>query len=252
MKIFCLKIQSGYDVDEAWKLLQKSNIIVLYSSESNGEQEIYVQEGDIPKFDFIKSINHQDLQQIDWEQQWAEHGLDYYDGLVHVDLSSYGFKTVLLKPGPGFGDLSHPTTLMMIKMMAPYIKKQRILDIGCGSGVLSICAKAMVAKEVVGVDIDEPAVEHAKANAILNKMKKNIQFGLVTEKKDYDLVLMNMIMSEQKEAWSFVQPKAKMIITSGIRIEEREKYLNLTQSWGWEPFDEIDSEDWLCLCFKIK
>ena len=54
---------------------------------------------------------------VDWHQQWELFAENFYDGKAHIDLSQFGGEeTLLLLPGPGFGDLSHPTTYLMLQL----------------------------------------------------------------------------------------------------------------------------------------
>jgi len=111
-----------------------------------------------------------------WDKQWELFSPNFKDGKAHIDLTPYGCPQILqLYPGPGFGDLSHPTTRIVLRLMQPYIKDQAVLDIGCGSGILSLAAAAMGASQVDGYDIDPEAVEHAKKNATLNSLKRLLQ-----------------------------------------------------------------------------
>ena len=158
---------------------------------------------------------------IDWHEQWALHAPDFHAGFVHV--KPFGFK---LKPGPGFGDLSHPTTRLMLEMLPSKISLP-VVDIGCGSGVLSLAAHFAGAPKVYGIDIDEGAITHAKENATLNKAP--LFFGkALPEIPKRCLVLMNMISSEQCVAWESqkaLHPYVEEMIVSGIPLEERDRFL---------------------------
>lgn len=195
--------------------------------------------------------------EIDWEEQWALHAPGYRDGYVWIYLNEFGcarvVQPVCLQPGPGFGDLSHPTTHLMLQMMSKHVGQRNVLDIGCGSGILSICAAAMGAKTVLGIDIDPSAVEHSKVNARLNKMEKRIEFGLpakVNMPSD-PLVLMNMIWSEQKEAWHSLPDYSGECLLSGIHITERQAYLESAREKGWKLKEEKELKEWLAFHFLI-
>lgn len=77
--------------------------------------------------------------------------------------------TVVLDPGRAFGDGSHPTTRMALAALDGTIAGgERVLDVGCGSGVLAIAAAVLGAAEVVAVDVDAGAVATTAANALAN------------------------------------------------------------------------------------
>lgn len=254
MQVFVFDIKDEFDTDEAWEELEAKGCTLLYSSEEpGGVKNIY---GLLPNqidltFKTVKSVVRSELASIDWESQWKAHGLDFYDGVVHLDLSKYttSGKEILLHPGPGFGDLSHATTRLALELIAAKVKRKRFLDIGCGSGVLSLAAIGLGALSAQGIDIDPQAIKHAEQNAKLNKMEKKTSFCLPS-----DLLVngdifaaMNMIESEQVEALESlkkIRPQIKEIVTSGILSEERSGYLKLLKSWGWKVVLEVQEEGW--------
>ncbi|MBA3816345.1 MAG: 50S ribosomal protein L11 methyltransferase [Parachlamydiaceae bacterium] len=266
---FFLKPQT--DSDEAWQQLEDAGCHLLYSSEEeNGAQVIFgriphhLKNTEVAKLcPAVDKIEAAPFPPIDWEAQWASHGSDYHDGFVHLKLSDYAddlLSTLKLKPGPGFGDLSHPTTRLVLTLMPALVKNKLVIDIGCGSGILSLAAIAMGAKAVVGIDIDAEAVNHARQNADLNDMTKNIQFFLPEDYLPNEInpleevvVLMNMIQSEQQTAWMSLKNihiNAHTMITSGILAEGLESYLQQCQSWKWEQVNKIECDGWLG--FRLK
>lgn len=175
--------------------------------------------------------------QIDWNKQWELYAPNFRGGFLCVE--PYGFR---LKPGPGFGDLSHPTTRLMLSLMPDKISLP-VVDIGCGSGVLSLAAWFAGAPKVYGIDRDEGAIEHARVNAKLNHA--DIFFGKVLpEIPKRCLVLMNMISSEQRVAWEAhknLHPYVEMMVVSGIPIEEKgalpyETLVEVEELEGWLGF----------------
>lgn len=156
---------------------------------------------------------------IDWNEQWALHAPTFKNGFAYVSLKNG--KSFRMKPGPGFGDLSHPTTRLMLEML-PETIEGTVLDIGCGSGVLSLAAKFLGAGRVIGIDIDDEAIAHAKENGKLNGL--DCFFGkTVPSIEEAPLILMNMISSEQKVAWSVLPSlSCYTLITSGFPNQEKE------------------------------
>ncbi len=185
---------------------------------------------------------------IDWESQWASFAPNFYEGLSHIPLANGS--TLLLKPGGGFGDLSHPTTRLVLSLMAPLVKNQTVIDVGCGSGILSIAAVLLGAKEAIGIDIDEEAIRHAQENASINHVEQKIHFAKSIDclSQGPHIIVMNMILNEQKIAWEnnqILHSLPATIITSGILNTQKASYLKLIQQWGWQ-FKETHSEEQWC------
>lgn len=185
--------------------------------------------------------------EIDWEEQWATHAPDFKNGKAHVKLPTQ--KTLELLPGPGFGDFSHPTTRLMVDLMTCFVSNETIFDIGCGSGILSLAAAKMGAKNFFACDIDAAAIEHTLQNAKLNRININLEPPDPTCKP---IVLMNMIFVEQKVAWERRKIPYKILITSGILATEKKDYLTYAYAQGWQIMHEASLLGWLGYVFMEK
>lgn len=263
--LYRLSIDSAYTLEQAWNSLEAIGIDVLYGSEDEEGVELFVYLASLEilkPFAWITACEPCTLPPIDWQSQWEMHGHDYQDGHVHVDFSGFGRSgtPLMLKPGAGFGDLSHATTHLMLRILAKYLKNQIVIDVGCGSGILTFSALAMGAPLAYGIDIDPQALDHSCQNALLNHLERQSHFYLPSEFKwnihsQAVLVLMNMIRTEQYEAWNSLNSLHHQpceVITSGIRIEEREMYLDQAAAWGWSLKNEQEEKGWLAFYFTQK
>ncbi|MBP9841141.1 MAG: 50S ribosomal protein L11 methyltransferase [Simkaniaceae bacterium] len=150
---------------------------------------------------------------IDWKKQWKFHAPNFKNGYAH--LHPRECSPFRLLPGPGFGDNSHPTTQLMLQLMPDLVKGKHVIDIGCGSGILSIAAAKMGALSVHGVDIDPLALTHARKNAELNNL--TISFSTHYNPSHDAIYLMNMIPLEQREAVRTLTPSlGSLWLISGI------------------------------------
>ncbi|MBS3905104.1 MAG: 50S ribosomal protein L11 methyltransferase [Simkania sp.] len=189
---------------------------------------------------------------IDWHHQWATHALNFYNGFAHVPLASG--KQVRLKPGPGFGDLSHPTTRLVLRMMTGLVQGKTVIDLGCGSGILSLCAAALGAKIVHGIDHCEGSLLHAKENAHLNGFCQ-VHFGqrATITNSEHSLLLINMISSEQEQAWRehpYLHGFDGLVISSGLLTEQKAAYLIQVEKRGWTPIHFQEEEGWLAGLYR--
>jgi ribosomal protein L11 methyltransferase len=190
-----------------------------------------------------------------WETQWKLFAPDFKNGKAHLDLSPYGVsQTLELLPGPGFGDFSHPTTRLTLQLMASHVCNQTVIDIGCGSGILSLAASVLGAKNVYGYDIDPEAISHARQNAALNNSLAIFNENPPLNTSPHSIILMNMISSEQKIAWASFLPSLNgpvRLFTSGILDCHRSHYLVWAQSNHWRLVQEHEQDGWLAFEFSI-
>ena len=270
IKTSLFQIQPSADLETVWQQLEDCGCTLLYSDADEKAQKIF---GHLPldvnkedllaQYPEILAIEAIELPDIDWEGQWSAHEA-YHEGYLHVDLQNYAKETAFdgwpstlkLIPGPGFGDHSHPTTKLVLRLMPNLVLDKSVIDVGCGSGILSLAAVTMGARSVCGIDIDEEALVHSRANAKCNGMGEIIEFLLpeaIKSKCIGSVVLMNMIQSEQKVAWesltSMIDVVPNTIVTSGILREGRVEYLAMCEKWGWQLVDELEEDGWLGFVF---
>lgn len=96
----------------------------------------------------------------------------------------------------GFGNGAHPTTRMIItELLDRLTGGERVLDVGCGSGVLGLCAAALGARQVVAVDLLADAVEATRRNAVLNGLEAQVDApsgGLAAVEDSFDVIVANI------------------------------------------------------------
>lgn len=204
------------------------------------------------------------MNDFNWQDQWRQHAPGYSEKeqLAIVDVSewcsNYQDRLIKMRAGPGFGDLSHPTTHLMLRLMGNHMKGKHVVDIGCGSGVLGLCALAMGAAFVYAVDIDPEALAHTAENAKLNHMQSRCipyfaeDLPALPGRVKWTF-LINMIRTEQKAAWTslpLLHSLPAEIIASGILAEDKQTYVSLVKGWGWTLEHEVQEGEWLGLVFK--
>ena len=191
--------------------------------------------------------------EIDWAAQWEIFSPTFKDGIFQFDIDD---QPIQLLPGKGFGDLSHPTTQLMMRLMSHYVKDKVVLDIGCGSGILSLAAAKAGAHKVYGIDISEDAIEHANNNCEANNLCEIVEFSTHFEKDwptQVDVILMNMTFGEQKialESYPLLKQPQTIVITSGILVEQLAEYLQWTNPLGWNLLQEEIKDGWTGFIFN--
>lgn len=253
MKTYHFHLKKRADPEVVWELMQNIGLEPLYHIQSSNENYIGANVPVcLPELAGIEKIEEVVLPPIDWTEQWQLHGADFDGGFVHVHTSAVNLK---LEPGPGFGDLSHATTRLTLTMMSERVKGKNIVDVGSGSGVLTLAAAVMDAVSVLGIDCDAAAVEHARKNAVWNHLQGKVEFmhseacGDIEWKKPL-MVVMNMISSEQFAAmqqYDGLWNAADEMIVSGILDTERTGYLAQMYLKGWSLADTLIEGEWCAL-----
>lgn len=160
-----------------------------------------------------------------------------------------------LDPGMAFGTGTHPTTVMCLQGLEKVVKEgDTVIDIGTGSGVLSIGAALLGAKSVHALDLDEVAVRSAKENVALNKVEDTVSVFhgnlLDTVKEPADVVVANIlaeiITSFTDDAFSIVKPGG-LYVTSGIIGAKRDDVKTALEASGFVIEEVLLMEDWVAI-----
>ena len=213
------------------------------------------------------------LLQTNWEESWKENYppqpvaqrlvvLPYW----LADTDTDGRLPIILDPGLTFGTGAHPSTQMVMAVMEKILKPgDACLDLGSGSGILSITALRLGAASAIGVDIDPKAEDIARENAAYNGFGAP-QFTALTgnvtedtallcqlEKQTYQLVFVNIvadvIIGIADYLPRFLQPDSRVIL-SGIIDVRLDDVLSALKKAGLEPEQILQKEDWRCICAK--
>ena len=176
------------------------------------------------------------------------------------EVEDSGGRTVLdLDPGLAFGTGTHETTRLCMELLEKYVQPgMDVLDVGCGSGILSVAALLLGAQKAVGVDIDELAVKTADENAAINHVAERFTgiCGNLTDKVTgkYDIVVANIvadvIIMLTKDVEQFMKPDT-VYLMSGI-IDTREQDVMAAVEQHFEIIDRKEEKGWVALSAKRK
>ena len=215
-----------------------------------------------------------EMPEVDWEESWKDNypPQEIGDTLVILpywlaDSYDGGRKPVILDPGLTFGTGAHPTTQMVVETMESLVKPGfRCLDLGSGSGILSLVALALGASAATGIDIDPKAEDIARENAAYNGFAApefTALTGNVTEDHDlmaalagqtWDMVLVN-IVADVIIGLAPVLPrflsKDTTLICSGILDVRLEEVLAALKAAGLTVTALREKEDWRCLTARL-
>ena len=180
-----------------------------------------------------------------------------------------GSLVIEIDPGTAFGTGSHETTQLCIRQLEKYLKKgDRVLDIGTGSGILSIAALKLGASFAFGTDVDENAVETAGENGRVNGIRRE-QFtpfvGNIIEDETlrnkagfgrYDIVVANIlapvIIELAGEAGQHVKPGGYFITSGIINTREEDVKNAFLARPEWELVETVRQNDWVSITVRKK
>lgn len=261
---------------EAWEIARIDLIDedLLAKDRSKGIVHVYVspEENPAEAVSFLKErydaegidceIDEVLCKNADWENNWKKYfkPMPVGDRLlirpIWEDEYEAGDRAVLhLEPGLAFGSGTHDTTRLCLETLEKYAYPGKtVLDVGCGSGILSVASLLLGADSAVGVDIDALAVKTAKENGITNgfdEPKFTVLKGSTTDKVTgkFDIIAANIvadiIIGLCKNVKDFMNPDA-VFITSGIIVPREYDVLAAFAENGLEVIARHESGGWLC------
>lgn len=264
LKIFQER-QNAWDLyDDDLIKLEKGHIrftIYLDDIADNDEREAKIRA-------YIKELGGEFSKEIiddsDWKNNWKKFFKILKPNKTIVIVPTWeeyekkdGEEIIKLEPGMAFGTGSHETTSLCIKKLEEYMKPgMKVLDIGTGSGILSIAASKLGASEVLGVDIDPMSVYIANENKKLNEVT-NAEFivgDLLSKVKDkYDIVVSNIlaevIVTMTGDLHKFLN-KDGIFISSGILKVKSAMVIDSLEANGFDILNVEDLNEWTSIVAK--
>ena len=169
-------------------------------------------------------------------------------------------KVIKIDPGAAFGTGSHPTTSLCLEELEKIsLSSKKILDIGSGSGILSIAAKCFGANEIYALDNDYLAINSTESNFLLNfgtldDLKTYLgPFDSLVSKytlKNFDFILCNILAEVIKGIIPDISNCLKIygeVILSGILNSQKDEIINLLNASNFQINDVSSKKDWVCI-----
>ena len=168
---------------------------------------------------------------------------------------------VRMDPGMAFGTGSHETTRLVIGLLEKYTKPGcRMLDVGCGSGILAICASKLGAGQCLAYDIDPVAVRVANEN-IKDSGLDNVTCEVSDLLRDvdrsyaYDLITANIvadIIIRMSPDVGALMHKDTVLLVSGIILERSDDVVEALESHGLKVVERVVDNDWCAMAVMKK
>lgn len=221
------------------------------------------------KYDIDIGHNKMSIWQIteeDWSTSWQKyyHTIQITNRItIKPKWEEYEPKSpqeliISLDPGMAFGTGTHPTTKLSIQALEKYVKKDDlVIDVGCGSGVLSVIAGRLGAGHVYSLDVDDIAIKSTQINAALNDVlrkldikKNNLLKGFHTQANlIVSNILAEIIIQFPADAYNNLK-KEGIFITSGIIKRKKDVVINHLKDVGFTILEVNTLDDWVCIIAK--
>lgn len=220
----------------------------------------------LPDVSIIANI--QEAEYKNWNEEWEEAGFERIN--INDSITIYDARhddgagiasgiSIGIETKQAFGTGTHETTRMIVSTLLNIdLKGKRVLDCGCGTGILGIAASKLGASEVVGYDIDEWSSENAIHNAELNGVgNMKVMLGdasvLKSVEGKFDVVLANInrnILLADMPAFVSVMADDSLLILSGFYASDVDLLIEKASSLGLSKIDSKSDSEWTCLVLK--
>ena len=200
----------------------------------------------------------------DWANSWKAYYKPLHIGKKMVIVPAWeryeeapGEIIVRMDPGMAFGTGTHETTRLVIELLETYTKQgARVLDVGCGSGILAICAKKLGAAECKAYDIDPVAVRVAREN-IKDSGEENVTCDVSDLLRQVDLtggkyelvcanIVADIIIRMAPDVGAYMKDDA-VLLASGIITERAEEVTEALVAHGLRVVKRLDDNGWCAL-----
>ena len=244
----------------------KSVIHLYVSKEHNAQEKIQFITERLNSENIPYDIELNILNDADWADNWKKYFKVTEIGerlVICPAWETYENKTgravLKMDPGAAFGTGTHATTSLCLELLEKYVHNDdTVLDIGCGSGILSVAGALLGAQNAVGVDIDATAVKVAKENAALNNVSDKTEYfvGDLADKVSgkYNIVCANIvadiIMKLNKSVATYMTDNA-IYITSGIIDVRADEVKQSFKDNNFIIVDELKKDNWYAFALRV-
>ena len=212
----------------------------------------------------IQISKNKEIEDMDWANEWKKYYEPFYIGNIlikpsWIDIDESDHTVVEINPGMAFGTGLHETTNLCIEQLQELnLIDKIVLDIGCGSGILSVVSSKLGAKEVFATDIDPLAIEATLENANLNKISNiNAVKGSLLDNVDkkYDVVVANILLNVLDILIPDLPKALKkdgVFICSGLINSQRDNIVNTLEKNNLEIVEVSEKGEWISIISRFK
>ena len=265
-----LKTCYGDLIDESILNADKTvaSVLVYLAADGGITDTLAFLRGRFSELSIDANITVSGVNEEDWANSWKEYYKPIKIGEKIVIVPAWekytqkeGEIIVRMDPGMAFGTGTHETTRLVIKLLEKYIKSgMRVADVGCGSGILAICASKLGAAECKAYDIDPVAVKVANEN-IKDSGLTNVSCEVsdllrqVDKSQPYDVICANIvadIIIRMMPDVGALMNESSVILASGIIVERSQDVISAFDEYGFNVVERIDENGWCALAVMKK
>ncbi len=264
---FNLEILSSYlwQLEIKGLLENESNVVVYSSKKISNEIESKMTELVNEKYINTFKVIEDSVENKNWNEEWEKkiNIVEVTDKIViKPSFKEYDSKPdqiiITIDPKMSFGTGDHATTRMAVKLLDKYLSnEENIIDVGSGTGILSIAAVKLGAKKVIGIDNDEWCLINANENVLKNNDEDKIEIRHAelhdVKENEFDFIIANINKNVLKEIANQINTKlsygGKLILT-GLLIEDEEDILKSYSFSGLNFLEKLIEDEWIALYFN--
>ena len=256
-------------ISQGWETIENESKYIFNIFLKDNSLEIDLLENFLAKHSDIE-VSYKVLKEENWAEIWKANFKPIKIGkkLIIIppwekhkaDLENV---VIIIEPAQAFGTGHHPTTQMMLENIEIFMEKAnkeklknlKILDLGCGTGILGItCAKLFKDCKIWAVDIDEEALKACQYNAILNKVKTKFYIRKSIPNIKFHLILANIGYKELKNLAQLLKKlsqKETHLFLSGFLNEDAEEIIKIYETQGFKTIKHQREIEWSFLWMKF-
>jgi len=245
-------------------ILDNGNHFLFYKEGSPDPAQLAEQISHLPGA--INHVSFEACEEKNWNAEWeanydpiAVEDICYIRAEFHKPNPSFS-KEIVIRPEMAFGTGHHETTYQMIQLMNEIdMSGMKVLDYGCGTGILSVFAMQKNAAHLIGIDIEEPAIENSFVHQEINELQdKKMDFktgGIeLVENEKYELVLANInrrVLLETCDEIHAVMTPDGILLMSGILETDQALIIDRYQA-QFSLQKKIQKGEWMCFHWTLK
>lgn len=214
--------------------------------------------------DFTFDVKSEFIEGQNWNIEWEK---NYFKPLVvankcvvrapfHQEFPHLEYE-IIIEPNMAFGTGNHETTTMMLEfILGAELAGKRVLDMGCGTGILGILASMKKAQSVTAIDIDRWSYDGTRTNAALNQidnMKVELGDAALLGAEHFDLILANIqrnVLINDMPTYNTVLNRGGQLIMSGFYQQDYEAIKSKAESLGLKEAGILQRNEWVACAFS--